>query len=322
MQGAEVRFDGRVAIVTGSGGGLGRKYAETLASRGAKVVINDLDMEKAADACKAIKSAGGEALANSDSVTEGGKIVAAAVEAWGRVDILINNAGILKDVAFHRMSAAQFQSVLEVHLMGTFNVTRAAWPHMRTAGYGRIVNITSVNGLYGTFGQANYSSAKAAIIGLTKTLAIEGKSKGIQVKSEEGSLMFLSITCQTHRSTISLQVNAVAPGGGTQMTATVMPPDLLAKWKPEYAVPCIAYLCAENCKSSGNVFEAGGGWMAQVRWQRSPGVFFKLGEFTIEDVSAAWDKVTDFSDATAPEEEGSIGPNSPQLAQILHGSKL
>ena len=303
-----VRYDGRVAIVTGSGAGLGRQYAEFLASRGAKVLVNDLVAEKAAEVCRAVEAAGGEAAPNTCSVTDGAKIVAAAVERWGRVDIVINNAGFLRDVAFHKMSPEQFEAVLKVHLFGTYAVTRAAWPHMREAGYGRVVLITSINGLYGTFGQANYSAAKSAMIGLAKTLAKEGQSKGIKV-------------------------NALAPGGGTQMTATIMPPELVAKWKPvrrvsgaaarasgawrlraasracprrrhegprawrarlgvracgrvctrvrvwekvvpqsarpnplqEYVVPCIAYLCAEELEASGCVFEAGGGWMAQVR---------------------------------------------------------
>ncbi|KAL1524847.1 hypothetical protein AB1Y20_019727 [Prymnesium parvum] len=293
----QIRYDGRVAIVTGSGGGLGRQYAEMLASRGAKVLINDVDAEKARDAAAAIVAAGGEALANSDSVEEGEKLVRAAVEAWGRLDILINNAGILRDAAFHRMTRAQLDEVLRVHLIGAYAVTRAAWGHMRAAAYGRVVCVTSVNGLYGAFGQSNYAAAKAALVGFAKTLAIEGEGKGIRV-------------------------NAVAPGGGTQMTASVMPPELLARWKPAYAVPCVAYLCSEECEATGGVFEAGGGWMAQVRWQRSAGVFFDLESFSVEDVRDAWGRITDFTNATSPEEEGTVGVNSPQLAQILHGSKL
>jgi hypothetical protein len=174
-------------------------------------------------------------------------------------------------------------------------MTRAAWPHMRAAGYGRVLLITSVNGLYGQFGQANYSSAKAAMVGLAKTLAAEGSGKGILV-------------------------NALAPGGATAMTATVLPAEIVAKWKPEYVVPCVAFLCSEECDASGKVFESGGGWMAEVRWQRSPGFFFDLSKpYGPEEVRAAWHRVVDFTDAGAPEEDGTLGPHSPQLQQMMQG---
>jgi NAD(P)-dependent dehydrogenase (short-subunit alcohol dehydrogenase family) len=290
-----IRYDGRVAIVTGAGAGLGKQYALFLASRGAKVLVNDVAEESAAAVVAEIAASGGEAHAAVGSVADGERIVGAAVERWGRCDILINNAGILRDMAFHKMSPKAFDLVHEVHVRGSFAMTRAAWPHMRAAGYGRVVLITSVNGLYGQFGQANYSSAKAAMVGLAKTLAAEGSGKGILV-------------------------NALAPGGGTAMTATIMPAELVAKWKPQYVVPCVAYLCSEECEASGRVFEAGGGWMAQVRWQRSPGFFFDLERpFGPEEVRAAWHRVTDFSGAGAPEEDGTLGTNSPQLQQIVHG---
>ena len=290
-----LRYDDRVAIVTGAGAGLGKQYALFLARRGARVLVNDVSEESAAAVVAEITAAGGEAQAAVCSVTSGDEIVGAAVDRWGRVDILINNAGILRDMSFHKMSAKAFDLVHEVHVRGTYAVTRAVWPHMRAAGYGRIVLITSVNGLYGWFGQANYSSAKAAMVGLAKTLAAEGSSKDIMV-------------------------NALAPGGGTSMTAGAMPPEILAKWLPEYVVPCVAFLCAKECEVSGQVFEAGGGWMAQVRWQRSPGFFFDLSKpFGPEEVQAAFHRVTDFDGAACPEEEGTIGSNSPQLQQILGG---
>ena len=183
---AMVSMENRVAIVTGAGAGLGRLYALTLAKLGAKVVVNDLggaldgsgpsgNGERPADVVVAeIKAAGGDAVASYDSCVEGEKIVATAIEAWGRIDIVINNAGILRDISFHKMQEKDFSLVHLVHVKGAYAVTRAAWPHMREARYGRVVNITSVNGLYGAFGQANYSSAKSAMVGFTKTLAKEG----------------------------------------------------------------------------------------------------------------------------------------------------
>jgi NAD(P)-dependent dehydrogenase (short-subunit alcohol dehydrogenase family) len=208
------RFDDRVAIVTGAGAGLGRMYAMLLASLGAKVVVNDLggsldgggpdsSGERPADVVvREIKAAGGEAVANYDSCVEGEKVVATAIAAYGRIDIVINNAGILRDVSFHKMTDKDFSLVHLVHVKGAFSVTRAAWPHMREARYGRVVNITSVNGLYGAFGQANYSSAKSAMVGFTKTLAKEGAKRNIKV-------------------------NVLAPGAGSRMTKTVLPPDVV-----------------------------------------------------------------------------------------------
>ena len=292
------RYDGRVAIVTGAGGGLGRKYAEFLASRGARVLVNDLNENAATAVVRAIEAAGGAALANTDSVVDGEKIVAAAVGRGGRVDIVVSNAGVLRDTSYHKMSPKDFALVHSVHVGGAFAVTRAAWPHMREARYGRIVLITSVNGLYGQFGQANYSSAKAALVGFAKTLAAEGAGRNIKV-------------------------NALAPGAGTAMTATIMPPELVAKWKQEYVVPCVAYLASEEVEASGDVFEAGGGWMAQVRWQRSPGFFFDLSrEFGPEHVAEAWHKITEFGDDAViveDDRQAHDGLNGPQMRQIVQG---
>jgi NAD(P)-dependent dehydrogenase (short-subunit alcohol dehydrogenase family) len=294
-----IQFAGRVAIVTGSGAGLGRCYAEFLASRGARVLVNDVDAVAAERVVQSIREASGEAIACAADVVDGAAaMVDAAISKWGRIDIVVCNAGILKDQSFHRMAASDFERVIRVHLMGSFAVLRAAWPHMREAGYGRVVLITSVSGLYGMFGQANYSSAKAAMIGLAKTLAVEGER------------------CR-------IKVNALAPGGGTAMTKTVLPPEVVQNWKPEYVVPCLAFLCSEELPCTGCVFESGGGWMAQVRWQRSAGVFFEIegGGFTPEDVQRAWGGITDFAGATAPQEEGTAtGIRTPQLAQII--SKL
>jgi len=289
-----LRYDGKVAIITGAGAGLGRCYAVLFAERGAKVVVNDFD-KKAADAVVSeIKAKGGEAVANYDSVVEGEKVVATAISAFGRVDILVNNAGVLRDVSFVKMTKDQWNTVLNVHLQGTFAVTHAAWPHMRKQKYGRVILITSVNGLYGQFGQTNYSSVKAAMTGFGKSLAKEGARQNIKV-------------------------NIVAPGAGSKMTATVMPAELVEAWKPEYVAPTIAYLCHESVPVSGCIFESGGGFVAQVKYVRSAGVFLDLkSEITPEAVQAKFAQITDFSNATDPD----LDEISPQMKQIIPASKL
>ncbi|CAI5737338.1 unnamed protein product [Peronospora destructor] len=285
-----LRYDGQVAIITGSGTGIGRCYALLFAERGAKVVVNDVSKESAESVTNEIKAKGGVAVANYDSVTDGEKVVATAIKTFGRVDILVNNAGILRDVSFVKMTKAQWNQVLDVHLQGTFAVTHAAWPHMRKQKYGRVVLITSVNGLYGQFGQTNYSSAKAAMTGFGKSLAKEGASTNIKV-------------------------NIVAPGAGSKMTETVLPADLVARWKPEYVAPMIAFLCHESVTCSGKTFESGGGFVAQVKYVRSPGVFLDLEkEITPEAVQAKFGQITDFTNATDPEDDDI----SPQLKQILN----
>lgn len=215
-----LRFDGRVAIVTGGGAGLGRLYALDLGSRGARVLVNDFSRESADRTVAEIRAAGGQAAPDYSDVANGEAVVKSALEAFGGVHIVVNNAGVLRDVSFARMTTEQWDVVLNTHLRGAFAVCKAAWGPMREQGYGRIVNITSVNGLYGQVGQANYSAAKSAIVGFTKTLAQEGRARGIIV-------------------------NAVAPGAGTAMTATIMPPDLVQAWKPDYVAPFVTCLCHE-----------------------------------------------------------------------------
>jgi NAD(P)-dependent dehydrogenase (short-subunit alcohol dehydrogenase family) len=217
-----LRFDGRVAVVTGAGAGLGRLYALDLGTRGARVVVNDFSRAAADKTVAEIRAAGGEAVADYSDVANGEAVVKSALDAFGGVHILVNNAGVLRDVSFARMTAEQWDAVINTHLRGTYAVCKAAWGPMRSQGYGRIVNITSVNGLYGQVGQANYAAAKSAIVGFTKTLSQEGKSKNIVA-------------------------NAVAPGAGTAMTATIMPADLCAAWKPDYVAPFVTCLCHEVC---------------------------------------------------------------------------
>ena len=283
--GNELRFDGKVAIVTGAGNGLGKAHALLLASRGAKVVVNDLGgtatgggkSSAAADKVVAeIKAAGGEAVANYDSVEDGAKIVQAALDTWKRLDIVVNNAGILRDTTFHKMSQDDWDLIYRVHVLGSFRVTHAAWPHLRDQGYGRIILTASAAGIYGNFGQANYSMAKLGLVGLSNTLALEGAKK--------------NVFC-----------NVIAPLAGSRLTETVMPKELVDQLKPEYVSPLVAYLCHDSCQENGGLFEVGGGFMAKLRWERTVGKSFKPGRpLTPDTVQAAWSEITDFKNATHP----------------------
>ena len=282
---SELRFNGRVAIVTGAGGGLGRQHALTLAAYGAKVVVNDLggsahgggQSASAADkVVEEIRALGGEAVANYDSVENGAAIVQTALDAFGTVDIVINNAGILRDVSFQKMTQDDWDLIMRVHLKGSMSVSHAAWPIMRDKGYGRIVMTTSAAGIYGNFGQANYCAAKLGILGLANCLAEEGRSKNILV-------------------------NTIAPLAASRLTETVMPPDILAKLKPDAVSPLVAWLCHEQCRETKGLFEVGAGYIAKLRWERTLGHTFPVNKaFTVEDVAARWDKITDFEDATHP----------------------
>jgi len=282
---SELRFDGKVAIVTGAGGGLGRSHALLLASRGAKVVVNDLggsftgEGKSASAADKVvgeIKEKGGEAVANYNSVEDGDQIVKTAIDTWGKIDIVVNNAGILRDVSFAKMSQADWDLVYKVHVLGTFKVTHAAWSYMRDAGYGRIINTSSAAGIYGNFGQANYSMAKLGIHGFTQTLAAEGKKRNIVV-------------------------NTIAPIAGSRMTETVLPKELLEALKPEYVSALVAKLAHEGTEDTGGLYEVGGGFYAKLRWERAKGKTFRLGRtITPDDVDAAWKTIADFKDADHP----------------------
>jgi len=283
----KINFNGRVAIITGAGGGLGRVYALELARRGASVVVNDLGSARDGSGqgssapadlvVKEILEFGGKAVANYDNVAtaEGGEnIVKTAMEAFGRVDIVINNAGILRDKSFTKMDPENWAAVMAVHLNGAYHVTKPAFAVMRENGFGRIIMTTSAAGLYGNFGQTNYSSAKMALVGLMNTLKIEGGKYNIKV-------------------------NTIAPLAGSRLTEDIMPPDIFQKMKPEFVSPLVLYLCSEECAESGKIFNAGMGYYNRAAILTNAGV--KLGEGdtppTPEDVLDAMDRINDMAGA-------------------------
>jgi NAD(P)-dependent dehydrogenase (short-subunit alcohol dehydrogenase family) len=273
---ADIRFDGKVAIVTGAGGGLGRQHALELARRG---VVNDLggSMDGAGGGSDAankvveeIKALGGEAIANGSSVTDDAgvaRMVKDAMDAWGRIDILIANAGILRDKTFAKMEFGDFSVVVDVHLFGTVKPVKAVWEIMRTQNYGRIVVTTSSSGLYGNFGQSNYGAAKLGLIGLMNTLKLEGQKNNVHV-------------------------NAISPVAATRMTENLgMPPQVLEQLKPELVTPGVVFLCSEEAPT-GHVLTAGAGAFALARIVETEGVYLGAGA-TVEGVRDAWSKITD-----------------------------
>lgn len=277
----QIRFDDRVAIVTGAGAGLGKIYALELAQRGAKVVVNDLggardgsgkgSSSPADEVVKEIQALGGEAVANYDNVAtvEGGQnVVQSALDAFGTVDIVINNAGILRDKSIIKMDPEDWKAVIAVHLNGAYNVSRPAFAVMKDKSYGRIVMTTSAAGLYGNFGQANYSAAKMALVGLMNALKIEGKKYDVKV-------------------------NTVAPVAASRLTEDVLPPDLFKKMKPEFVAPLTLYLCSEQCPVSGNIYNAGMGFYNRAAVVTGPGaVVGGNGEIpTVEDIESAMAKI-------------------------------
>ena len=278
----EVRFDGRVAIVTGAGQGLGRSHALLLASRGAKVVVNDLggstagegkSSESADLVVEEIKKAGGEAVANYDSVEDGDAIVRTAMDAWGRVDIVINNAGILRDKSFKNMTDADWDIIFRVHNYGAYKVTKAAWPIMTEQGYGRVLFTTSSAGIYGNFGQTNYGSAKLSLVGFANTLSLEGQRKNVLV-------------------------NTIAPFAASRLTEGLLPPAVFDSLKPEYVSPIVAYLCSEDSDTTGGVYEVGGGFYSSLRWERTKGKLFRLGrEVSPDDIQSSWKQINDFGES-------------------------
>ena len=285
----ELGFDGKVAIITGAGGGLGRQHALMLARRGALVVVNDLggsvdgtgsDKGAAQLVVDEIEAAGGEAVANTDSVAtpEGGAaIVQTAVDAFGTVDIVINNAGILRDKSFHNMTPDLTDAVIDVHLRGAFHVTQPAWKVMRDKGYGRVISTSSAAGIFGNFGQANYGAAKMGLVGFTNVLAIEGAKHNITA-------------------------NAIAPLAFTRMTEDLLGP-IGDKLDPGLISPLVTYLAHETCESTGRIYSAGGGRIAEVVIAECPGWTGGHG-LTAEDVRDNWAAITDQTGYVTPTSVG------------------
>ena len=275
---ADLGFDGKVAIITGAGGGLGRQHALLLAKRGALVVVNDLggavdgtgsDKGAAERVVDEIRALGGEAAADTNSVAtpEGGAaIVQSAIDAFGRIDIVINNAGILRDKAFHNMEPELMNPVFDVHLKGAFHVTRPAFVRMREQGYGRIVSTSSAAGIFGNFGQTNYGAAKMGLVGFTRVLAVEGAKANIKA-------------------------NVIAPLALTRMTENIMSGTMAEKIVPELISPITAFLAHEDCPVSGRVFSVGGGRVAEVFIGETPGYY--KADLSLEDVRDHWDTITD-----------------------------
>eukprot|EP00929_Paragymnodinium_shiwhaense_P073535 TRINITY_DN374_c0_g1_i1.p1 TRINITY_DN374_c0_g1~~TRINITY_DN374_c0_g1_i1.p1 ORF type:complete len:300 (-),score=112.11 TRINITY_DN374_c0_g1_i1:195-1094(-) len=279
---------GRVAIVTGGGAGLGRAYSLQLASQGASILVNDPGKDKQSGESLAdkvvaeIKGKGGKAAADYNFVTkdiaDSEKIIKSAVDAFGKIDIIVNNAGILQDVGFRKQTDKQWSIIQEIHLYGQRNMCKAAWDKFYEQGFGRIVNVASINGILGAHGQTNYSAAKSGAIGLTFALAKEGAKKNIKC-------------------------NVLVPGAGTAMTATIMPKEIVEASKPEYVAPLVGFLCSDAPEvPSGAVLEGGCGFFAELQWRRSPGVFLDLSKgFGVEDIQKNWGKITDMTDAKEPD---------------------
>ena len=291
-----IRFDGRVAIVTGAGAGLGRQHALALASRGAKVLVNDFTSPisngpnsalSAADSVVAeIRSFGGVALANNSSVTDFDamqKMVKEVITQWGRIDILINNAGILRDKGFAKMDLDDFRLVLDVHLMGAVICTKAVWDTMRAQNYGRIVMTTSSSGLFGNFGQSNYGAAKMALVGLMQTLAIEAAK-------------------------FDIRVNCLAPTAATQMTEGLWPPEVTHAFKPEYVTPAVVYLASEDAPNK-TILCAGAGTFAAANITLTEGVWIGTTEESAEKLRDRFIEVTDRQGDTVPQSAAQQGTN-------------
>ena len=281
-------LEGKVVAITGAGRGIGREIALLCAQEGAAVIVNDPGVGEGGDGGEAGPAeqtandsiaAGGQAAANLASVADpvgATSIVEDAVKKFGRIDAVVNNAGILRDKTFHKMEDADWDLVYRVHVEGAYKVTRAAWPHMREQNYGRVIFTASTSGIYGNFGQSNYGMAKLGLYGLTRTLALEGRKNNVLV-------------------------NAIAPTGGTRMTEGLIPPQVFEQLKPELVSPLVVYLASEQCQETSGLFEVGGGWMGKVRWERSLGVGFDpQAGFDAEDVAAQWQHICNFENAAHP----------------------
>ena len=275
-----MKLEGKVAFVTGGSQGIGQAIAVRLAEEGADIVLTyRTHPEGAEETLSKVEASGRKGFivkADLGVVSDIRQMIASAIQNFGKLDILVNNAGILRDKTFHKMEDADWDLVYRVHVEGSYKVTRAAWPHMREQGFGRVIFTASTSGIYGNFGQSNYGMAKLGLYGLTRTLALEGRKNNVLV-------------------------NAIAPTGGTRMTEGLIPPQVFEQLKPELVSPLVVYLGSEQCQDTGGLFEVGGGWMGKVRWERSLGVGFdpKAG-FDAEDVAAQWQQICNFENAAHP----------------------
>lgn len=285
MSTPEIRFDNQVVVVTGAGAGLGRAYALLFAERGAKVVVNDLggsrdgsgNSTSAADqVVEEIKQKGWTAVPDYNSVVDGNKLIETAIKHFGRIDILINNAGILRDRSFQKMSDQDWDLINNVHLKGSFKTTQAAWPYFKKQKYGRIIMTASNSGLYGNFGQANYSAAKMGLVGLAQTLAIEGANSNIHC-------------------------NVIVPTAASRLTEDILPPDIYSELKPHFIAPIVVYLCHESCTTNGAIIDSAIGWAGKVHLVRSKGKMLRAKNKTVvtpEEVRNSWAQIIDMSKAT------------------------
>jgi NAD(P)-dependent dehydrogenase (short-subunit alcohol dehydrogenase family) len=303
-----IRFDDRVAIVTGAAAGLGRSHALALAARGARVVVNDFggdvhgtggSSEPAERVADEIRQAGGEAMSHGASVANAEQVahmVAAVMERWGRVDILINNAGILRDASFAKTTLADFRTVLDVHLLGSAICSQAVWPHMRAANFGRILMTTSTSGLYGNFGQANYGAAKTGLIGLMNVLQIEGAKHDIRV-------------------------NALCPSAATRMTQGLMPEAVLSLLTPESVTPAALFLVSDDAPRR-TILSACAGGFARVVIQETAGVYLPEAERTPEAIAARFGTINDLSTVIHCEDPGGPGMRFVRQAAAAAGMEL
>lgn len=292
----EPSFKDKVVLITGGGAGLGRAYSLLFAKLGAKVVVNDL--VNPYDVVKEIQAAGGEASPNKANVEDGEAVVKGAIDAYGRIDVVVNNAGILRDKAFSNMDDSLWDPVYNIHLRATYKVTKAAWPYFLKQKYGRVLNTSSTSGIYGSFGQANYAAAKCGILGFSRALAREGQKYNIFV-------------------------NTIAPNAGTAMTATIMPPEMVEAFKPAYVAPMVALLCSDMApEPTGGLYEIGSGWQGKTRWQRSGGAAFPVDvQLTPEAVLGKWEQIINFDDGRSDNPESAQEGLSSILSNFQNFSK-
>lgn len=291
-----INLEGRVAIVTGAGGGLGRCHALALAARGAKVVVNDLGEAPSAAVAEEIRNAGGEAIAVACSVTDNDAVeamVKKTMDTWGRIDILVNNAGILRDKTFVKMGLDDFRLVVDVHLMGSVNCTKAVWEIMRNQQYGRIIMTTSSSGLFGNFGQSNYGAAKLALVGLMQTLSLEGEKYNVRV-------------------------NSLAPTAATQMTEGLMPEEVLAKLRPETVSPGVVFLASEDAPNR-TVLAAGAGSFEVAHITLTQGRYIGDGADAADQIAARFAEIADRTGDQVPGSGSAQGQQ--EITNLMAASK-